>query len=135
METQAIYNNKEIRGDYMRTKLLFAERLKALMVQRNISQVELAEALGVSQATISFWIRGVKEPRLKKMDKLCEALQCTRNDLLGESTSVDYLVTLNNDEYALIEAYNKADDHTKQLVKLALSKYAELLNLNKKEGE
>lgn len=111
----------------MRTKLLFAERLKALMVQRDISQVELAEAVGVSQATISFWIRGVKEPRLSKMDKLCDALKCTREDLIGESTSEDYLVTLTNDEYVLIEAYNKADDNTKQIIRLALSKYADLL--------
>lgn len=50
------------------------------------TQAELADYLGVTQASVSNWVNGVKIPRMDKIDKICEFLNCTRSDLLvGES--------------------------------------------------
>ncbi len=44
---------------------------------KNIDQRELAEAIGVSQPTVSNWIQQTKYPRIKKNSTTCRLLQCT----------------------------------------------------------
>lgn len=38
----------------------------------------------VSQATVSNWCKGIKSPRMDKLDKICIFLNCTRTDLLED---------------------------------------------------
>lgn len=46
-----------------------------------ISQVELANALHVSQSTISAWESGENYPTADKLPKIAEACGCTIDDL------------------------------------------------------
>lgn len=46
------------------------------------SQLDLAIHMGVSQATVSNWCKGVKMPRMDKIDRICEYLHCYRSDLI-----------------------------------------------------
>jgi transcriptional regulator with XRE-family HTH domain len=51
-----------------------AEALRAARVRRGMSQDELAQRLGVSQATVSFWERGIESPSVEKLITLASEL-------------------------------------------------------------
>ncbi|MBO5526222.1 MAG: helix-turn-helix transcriptional regulator [Clostridia bacterium] len=73
--------------------------------QRNLTQQQLADALFISNKTVSKWERGKGLPEISLMMPLCEALQITLNDLLtGESVS--------DSEYK-----NKAEENMMNLMK------------------
>lgn len=69
---------------------LMAERLKYYMNLRNVSQAELAEHLGVTQPAVSTWCKGIKMPRMNKIDAICEYLHITRGDLMREDHAPEY---------------------------------------------
>ena len=58
------------------------------MAQRGLTQVELAEACGIRQATLSSIEQGVAWPRADNLALLCRALD----------VSADYLLGLSDDE-------------------------------------
>lgn len=61
---------------------IFAERLRYHLSRYDMTQVELATRVGVSKATVSNWINGVKTPRMDKLDKMCEIFNCRRTDFI-----------------------------------------------------
>lgn len=58
--------------EYKSARKILSENLEQLMKQNNITQIELSEAIGVSQSTISNWIKEVKYPRIGKVEELAE---------------------------------------------------------------
>ncbi|MBF7019254.1 helix-turn-helix transcriptional regulator [Staphylococcus sp. 18_1_E_LY] len=58
--------------EYKSARKILSENLEQLMKQNNITQIELSEAIGVSQSTISNWIKEVKYPRIGKIEELAE---------------------------------------------------------------
>lgn len=74
----------------------FSERLKDLRKQAGLTQVDVAERLGVSQPAYASWERGIKKPTQENLVKIAQVL----------SVSVDYLVgnsEENSDELDNIE--------------------------------
>lgn len=65
--------------------IIFAENLKRFIQRRGLSQADVSKSLGVSEATVSQWCSGKISPRMSKVDKLCELLQCTRTALMSEN--------------------------------------------------
>lgn len=59
-----------------------SERLVELRKERNLSQLELAEALNVSRQSISLWERGSTTPSLDKLPLLAEFYDITIDELL-----------------------------------------------------
>ena len=57
--------------------------IKQLRKLRGITQEELSERMGVHENTIRLWEKGIREPRLSDMAKLCEVLGCTESELLN----------------------------------------------------
>lgn len=49
----------------------------------NMTQRDLAEALGVDQSAISLWEAGKTQPRAKLLLKLASILHCTVDELLA----------------------------------------------------
>ncbi len=50
--------------------MLYSRAIRAAREQKGLTQVDLAEQLGVSQSTISFWERGIEAPSLENQVKL-----------------------------------------------------------------
>ena len=50
--------------------------------QKNYTQEQLAELLGVSNKTISKWENGESYPEMDKILKLCNIFHCKINDLV-----------------------------------------------------
>lgn len=49
---------------------------------RQKTQSDLAKSIGVAKTTVSSYVNGVSTPRLDKIDKICDFLYISRNDLL-----------------------------------------------------
>lgn len=58
--------------------------LNRLLEANGKNQADLAAYMNVSQATVSNWCKGIKSPRMDKLDKICIFLNCTRTDLLDD---------------------------------------------------
>ena len=61
-------------------------KLKMLLEQRNKEQKDLAEAVGVSEASVSNWCKGYKIPSLPVAARVAEYLGVTVNDLIIRNT-------------------------------------------------
>ena len=63
---------------------MFAENLKCLRIEKNLTQSELAKIIGVSQGTIYFWESKTNEHTRSYMVKLANFFGVTLDDLVGE---------------------------------------------------
>ena len=57
-------------------------KLREAILQSGITQTELAIQLGVSQPTISHYVKGDKFPALDMFANLCKILDVDTNDIL-----------------------------------------------------
>lgn len=69
--------------------ILFAEQLKKLRQEKNISQEELAQELFISRQAISKWENGDATPDLENLVKLSEILKVNLDELVkGKQQSI-----------------------------------------------
>ena len=61
----------------------FAENLKLLMKENELTQVKLASALGFSQSAVSAWLLGIKEPSITSLWLLADYFDLTIDELIG----------------------------------------------------
>ncbi len=61
----------------------FCEQLKAIRIEKGLSQPELAQLVGVSKGMISFWENGVNEPTITNLIKLAQIFEVSTDYLLG----------------------------------------------------
>lgn len=94
---------------------IFQERLKLCMSQRNLSGAELAVMSGVSAATISRYLCGLRRPTVENLSRIAAAL----------NTSSDYLLGLNDvpDSKKLIDSYSAAFCDDKRVIWTLLERY------------
>ncbi len=62
---------------------IIASNITKQLELHNKTQLELAEYMGVSQATVSNWCKGIKMPRMTKIDLLCKYFSITRSELMN----------------------------------------------------
>ena len=68
----------------------FAERLRLLRKQKDLSQQQLADKLGVSNSTISMYERGEREPDFEMLELIGDFFNVDTNYLLGKETGSTY---------------------------------------------
>lgn len=61
---------------------IFSENLKSLMKDARITQIELAEEIGVTQSVISDYVNGRKLPGIKSIINMSYALGCDLYDFI-----------------------------------------------------
>lgn len=61
----------------------FGERLKKAREQAGINQIELAERMGITQASISQYEKGLRIPTPKNIEKFTVVLGVSKEDLAG----------------------------------------------------
>lgn len=71
------YDNRKLLTDTFSTTLL-----KTLNEQQ-LSQRHFADLADISHKIVSNWCQGEALPSLMALDKVCQALECTPNDLMG----------------------------------------------------
>ncbi len=73
---------------------VFGRRLRAYRKLKHWTQIELAEKVGVSVAIIGGLERGTRYPNKALVDRLCEVLQVSPSELLGEDSDVAFQIQL-----------------------------------------
>lgn len=79
--------------------------VKQIAKERGITQSQIAEALGVTQAFISALYTGKKIPSLDMLLKLCDFLNVSPNTLLGVDLKSNSTYCLSNVESDLLEKF------------------------------
>lgn len=76
----------------MKTKIprneAFAERLRSLIAKEKISQVALADHLGISRAALNAYVRGKCEPCFQLLVMIAQYFDVSTDYLLGNTTVV-----------------------------------------------
>lgn len=67
----------------MEHKIKFKENLKELRLEKNLGQVELSKAIGVSKGIISLWENGLREPSMYCLILLAEFFNVSIDELIG----------------------------------------------------
>ena len=61
-------------------------KIKEARVEQNMTQMNLADAMGVSYQAVSNWERGNSMPDISKLSELCDILHIRMEELLGEES-------------------------------------------------
>jgi transcriptional regulator with XRE-family HTH domain len=61
----------------------FAKAIHALRMKKNLSQRRVAEELGISQALLSHYENGVREPKLPFVKRICDYYEVSADYVLG----------------------------------------------------
>ena len=64
---------------------MFPERLKQLRKEKRMTQIQLAQALGVSSGTVAMWETGKRKPQFETLNKLCDLFDQHLSYLIGSS--------------------------------------------------
>lgn len=73
-----------------RSDNIFGQRLKELREDAGLSMLQLAKAVGVSDAAICKWENGLAEPKITYLVRLSEYFDCTIDYITGKES--DYAV-------------------------------------------
>lgn len=60
--------------------------LKEKRLEKNMTQAELADRLGIKRQRLSNYEVGIREPNIDTLKSLAKALDCTVDELLAEDT-------------------------------------------------
>ena len=80
-----------------------AKKIKQARIEKNMTQLNLADAMGVSYQAVSNWERGNSMPDISKLGDLCATLGLTVNELLGVEEKAAVSKVLDREELTVEE--------------------------------
>lgn len=107
---------------------MFANRLKEIRKEKNMTQVQLAESLGVSKGTVAMWETGKRQPNFETLNALSDIFDKRIDYILGYSNDssspqmsedeIEQLGIWETEEnfYEMIMAYLRLDEFGKHAV-------------------
>ena len=131
------------------TQRIFSDNLRYYLKLNNKTQLDLANAIGVSNTTINNYVKGYNAPRMDKVDKICKYLDVSRSDLMEErikdriritenqdiSIMVDDLMNNLNSTQTLMYKGEPMDEVTKELVRTSIEQAARIAMARHKESK
>lgn len=131
--------------DEKETQRIFSSNLKYYLKLNNKTQLDLANAIGVSNTTINNYVKGYNAPRMDKVDKICKYLGISRSDLIEDkstktknqdiSTMVDDLMNNLNSTQTLMYKGEPMDEVTKELVRASIEQAARIAMARHKQSK
>ena len=91
-----------------------SERIKNARKQAGLTQLELADLIGVANSTVAGYEKGVREPDALKLKLIAKHTGVTGDYLL--ELEVDSNATYSAEALALAEVYDRLDNHSKRVV-------------------
>jgi len=92
----------------------FNENLKAIRIDRGITQKSLSQSIGVTPVTIGNWERGVRQPSFDLLIRLADTLSTSTDELLGRHSTKSIIMDTTSE--SLIRKYKTLDSHGRKLV-------------------
>lgn len=68
---------------------IFSNNLKKLLNEHNLTQIEVANAIGVSPQTFNTWTQGTAIPRMGKIQALSDYFNVLKSDLVDEKPTTN----------------------------------------------
>ena len=100
----------------------FASRLKEQRIKMNLTQAELATALGVTKGAVGHYEAGLNSPKAEVLFKVFEVLQCDANYLFQDEMSSLREDTASPEEMEmLVKKFRLLDDDGKEFILSSLS--------------
>ena len=103
----------------------FSERLKDLRKQARLTQVDVAEKLGISQPAYASWERGAKKPTQDNLVKIAQILNVSVDYLVGNSDEENTNKELEDIELLFRMNSNGLTDEEKEIFRKELIEFME----------
>lgn len=103
----------------------FSECLKDLRKQARLTQVDVAEKLGISQPAYASWERGAKKPTQDNLVKIAQILNVSVDYLVGNSDEENTNKELEDIELLFRMNSNGLTDEEKEIFKKELIEFME----------
>ncbi len=100
--------------------MIISERIFGMLKEKELSQKEFSILTGIAQSTISDWKTKKTNPASDKIMKICDVLQISPYELLGETEGggamkAEYaIVDKSSDDYALLTIFRCAEAEEKE---------------------
>lgn len=108
---------------------VLGRRLKEQRLQKNITQEELGKKVGVLKQAVWKWEKGINKPNSEMLLKICEALHCTTDYLVGKANTPEGVIYEHTDkDLGLVTMEYPAE------YKLTQEEYLLFIDELKKEG-
>lgn len=82
----------------MNQREILSKNLKRLIKSKGIDQRILADYLGISEMSVSYWVNGAKYPRMSNIQKMADYFGVKKSDLIEDKES-DQLFTSTDYKY------------------------------------
>jgi putative transcriptional regulator len=99
----------------------FSERLKKLRKQAQLTQVDVAEKLGISQPAYASWERGIKKPTQENLVKIAKLFNASIDTLVSNDKTDD--VDLSEVELLFRTTSNGMSNEEKEVFKQELLQF------------
>jgi len=77
------------------------EILRKWMAKNQVTQLDMATRLGVTEGAFSHWLNGRREPKIEVIQEIAKIMEISTSALIGEDKQVDSLK-----EQELLRNYN-----------------------------
>ena len=104
----------------------FDKILKLLRNEKNMSQQELADALGISKSSINMYERGERQPNFETLETIADYFNVDIDFLLGRTNKTTKVINPTT-----IAAHFDGDDYTEEEMNEIL-KFAEFVKAKRK---
>ena len=112
-------------GD-IRIREIFCSNLNRLFRESDKQKKELAAYIGVSDNTVTSWVKGRKVPRMDKIDLICDFFGVNRSDVITEKSSSARQITLSAEEMDLVLKFRSLDERGQETVIMTVDAQLEL---------
>ena len=75
-------------------KSIFSLNLRYLLSNNNVSQIEVANKIGVSPQTFNTWVQGIAYPRMDKIQMLADYFSIRKSDLIEKRQNINTTMTI-----------------------------------------
>ena len=89
---------------------VIGDNIKKVCELKGIKQIEIAEYMGISQGSVSNWMKGINSIDIENLAKLCQFLGITLNQVYGIDpiTSESLLSAQENELLELFRSLNRS---------------------------
>ncbi|MBQ9631984.1 MAG: helix-turn-helix transcriptional regulator [Lachnospiraceae bacterium] len=88
-------------------RLIIGSNIKRIAKLKGIRQVDIANYMGVSEGSVSNWIKGTNSIDIENLAKLCQYLGVSLDTIFGLAPVDNFAIT--DEEIRLLAAYRAAD--------------------------
>lgn len=100
-------------------KEIFSKNLHYYITATNRTQKEVANAIGVTPASLNEWIKGKKYPRIDKIELLAMYFGILKSDLIedkGVNKTLPQPQMLTEGENMLLDMFRRVPDNKQQMI-------------------